>query len=64
MPDTRNSKTLADFVAYCEKHPHERFWQALRNWCGYNFVFVTDSKMHSYENTFNWEGRRSPNEPD
>jgi hypothetical protein len=27
---TRNSETLASFVAYCEAHPLERFWQVLR----------------------------------
>ncbi|HXE14054.1 MAG TPA: hypothetical protein VN633_18145, partial [Bryobacteraceae bacterium] len=29
---TRNSEALANFTKYCEQHPHERFWQALRNW--------------------------------
>lgn len=32
---TRNSEKLASFVAYCESHPDERFWQALRNWSGH-----------------------------
>lgn len=31
MP-SKNRKTLVNFVKYCEKHPEERFWQALRNW--------------------------------
>lgn len=27
-----NQKTLSSFVSYCEAHPEQRFWQALRNW--------------------------------
>ena len=29
---------LGDFVNYCQEHPDERFWQALRNWSGYDFI--------------------------
>jgi len=36
---TRNSKILNDFVAYCKANPELRFWQALRNWSGYHFIF-------------------------
>ncbi len=32
MIENRNNAVLADFVRYCEEHPQERFWQALRNW--------------------------------
>jgi hypothetical protein len=67
---TRNSKVLASFIAYCQQHTEERFWQALRNWCGMNFVFVSnshpmqnpDGSMRGcYDgpdlyNTFYWEG--------
>jgi hypothetical protein len=43
-------------------HPDERFWQALRNWCGWNFVEVTniatwDRKADQHIDTFYWEGR-------
>ena len=31
---TRNSERLASLVAYCQAHPDELFWQALRNWSG------------------------------
>jgi hypothetical protein len=59
---TRNSKALEGFSRYCREHPHERFWQALRNWSGYHFVLVAD--IENFENfepanvrdTFNWEG--------
>jgi hypothetical protein len=60
---TRNSRVLASFVAYCEAHPHERFWQALRNWSGYHLILAADEdkvfKMARCMDTFNWEGERS-----
>lgn len=68
-PPTRNSVVLASFVAYCETHPDERFWQALRNWSGYHLITaitiafrpvtgVTYSEAFRTEHdTFNWEGR-------
>lgn len=59
--ETRNSKILANFVAYCQSHPHERFWQALRNWSGYHFVLVAEAdafiRPTNYKDTFNWEGK-------
>ena len=36
--ETRNSAVLAEFVAYCEAHPDQRFWQALKNWSGYSDI--------------------------
>ena len=36
---THNSEVLASFAEYCKEHPDERFWQALRNWSGYPFIF-------------------------
>lgn len=35
---TRNSEALDSFIEYCESHPHERFWQALRNWSRFSFI--------------------------
>lgn len=35
---SKNSKLLARFIAYCLEHPNERFWQALRNWSGVNYL--------------------------
>lgn len=35
---SRNSALLKSFVAYCILHPEERFWQALRNWAGADFI--------------------------
>ena len=34
----KNEKQLVSFVEYCQTHPEERFWQALRNWSGNNFI--------------------------
>jgi hypothetical protein len=40
------NKTLKSFVDYCEAHPQERFWQALRNWSGYNFIYKSYYCQH------------------
>jgi hypothetical protein len=39
--DVRSRDALLDFARYCEDHPQERFWQALRNWSGFSFIFGT-----------------------
>jgi|WetSurSiteA1Bulk_404760.scaffolds.fasta_scaffold99658_2 hypothetical protein len=44
IPSTRpiknkNMVLLLQFANYCEEHPQERFWQALRNWSNYNFIY-------------------------
>lgn len=36
---TRNSEKLLSFARYCIEHPDERFWQALRNWSTFSFIF-------------------------
>jgi hypothetical protein len=61
---TRNSEVLASFVAYCESHPEERFWQALRNWTRYSLIlavpvgdgYLSDGDGFRYD-TFHWEGK-------
>lgn len=35
----KSKKQLESFIAYCKAHPEERFWQSLRNWSGYNFIY-------------------------
>ena len=66
--ETRNSMTLAEFVAYCEKHPDQRFWQALTNWSGASHVYLLPSGAWSVYmgevidnagmvNPYQWEGR-------
>ncbi len=37
---SKNSLHLAMFADYCRQHPEERFWQALRNWSGYDHIFA------------------------
>jgi hypothetical protein len=62
---TRNSKVLASLIAYCQQNPNQRFWQALRNWCGMPFVLVSHQGPHDIlashcvgvvYDTFYWEG--------
>lgn len=48
MPN-RNSEVLADFVKYCEAHPDERFWQALRNWSNHSFVYVSNTPRYNID---------------
>lgn len=64
--ETRNSKVLASFVTYCNAHPFERFWQALRNWSGQNFILTANSirfsltesvQYQDVEDSFYWEER-------
>jgi len=57
--ENRNEKTLASFVEYCRANPSLRFWQALRNWAGVNFIFAGGSHLDldDVRDTFYWEGR-------
>ena len=50
-------------VSYCEKHPEERFWQALRNWSGWGFVLVTNIYPETAQevvDTFYWGETKRP----
>ena len=47
---------LMAFLNYCVAHPHQRFWQALSNWCG------GDVKVNG-ENVFYKETITEPTEP-
>ena len=61
---------LESFVAHCQAHPEERFWQALRNWSGWGFIFVSNETSYSAEfsvatrakliDTFYWEDKQKP----
>lgn len=56
----RSEEALNSFSEYCTAHPSLRFWQALRNWSGHNFVLVTDTKDGGLmQDTFYWEGKSS-----
>ncbi len=54
----RSAEPLDDFVDYCHAHPQERFWQALRNWSGHNFILASQDKRGVISlDTFYWEGK-------
>lgn len=56
-----SGKLLGDFTEYCREHPSERFWQALRNWSGHNFILASvakDATMNrEARDTFYWKTR-------
>lgn len=60
----KSTQVLTDFVRYCREHPEERFWQALRNFSGYPFLYVSSIPSYGFDNdinildTFYWEGKR------
>lgn len=54
--ETRNSKLLKEFIEYCETHPEERFWQAIRNWSGADKILY--EKGDSVD-TFYWNDKTS-----
>lgn len=63
----KNANQLKSFTDYCAAHPDERFWQALRNWSEYTFIFgsCADSfddltKLHD---TFYKEDEAGPTVP-
>ena len=59
IKETRNSKLLRSFMKYAEKHPQERFWQALLNWSGLPYVCwgKMGSKLEVGGDTYYWEGK-------
>ena len=59
--ESKNFDLLEQFITYCEDHPEQRFWQALRNWSGQQFILtgkgdITDPTNFDYVDTFYWEG--------
>jgi hypothetical protein len=54
----KNLELIASFKRYCISHPEERFWQALRNWSSYNFIWVSgDLERTDLKDTFYFEGK-------
>ena len=55
----KNIKLLKDFKKYCVKHPEQRFWQALRNWSGFAFIYANkDTRINDAgQDTFYFEGK-------
>jgi hypothetical protein len=62
----KSRKELSSFILYCQNHPEERFWQALRNWSEYPAILTgkaSKSVMSGFgyeadKDTFYFEGRR------
>jgi phage terminase large subunit GpA-like protein len=61
---SKNQKVLNNFIKYCQENPDQRFYQALRNWCGYSFVLRTntnswalDKHKLQIEDTYYIEGK-------
>jgi len=56
---SKNVKLLVEFDEYCNKHPEERFWQALRNWSGFAFICASKQFPSGTDiiDTFHWEGK-------
>lgn len=61
----KSCELLTSFIKYCEKNPGERFWQALRNWSGAKFVYLSNMELNEIgerpkglkiEDTFHFEG--------
>jgi hypothetical protein len=53
----KNSDLLSDFVNYCVTHPEQRFWQALRNWSGFNYIWVSNHGNPPVSDTYLFEGK-------
>jgi hypothetical protein len=55
---SKNVQTLGSFVEYCFAHPDQRFWQALRNWSGFNFITASNiGDLGGSQDTFYWRGK-------
>ena len=55
----KSQKQLESFTAYCKMYPELRFWQALRNWSQYSFIYGSNhspmefgSDMPKLQDTF------------
>lgn len=61
--ENKNELQLKKFTAYCEAHPSERFWQALRNWALIDdgdacFILKASSNDILANDTTRWFGVR------
>lgn len=53
----KSKQVLKDFIQYCKKHPEQRFWQALTNWSGYNYVLLKELKTDEGVDPFFWRSK-------
>ena len=42
---SKNSRLLASFTEYCREHPELRFWQALRDWSKFTFIYSAETSV-------------------
>jgi len=61
----RDEQAKYDFVNYLLEHPHERFWQAVRNFQHFNFIYASNKLIDDPEvkDTFYWEDLKTKKEP-
>ena len=52
----KNEKVLKDFIKYCEAHPEQRFWQALRSWAKVDGILFQNENEETLD-TFYFEGK-------
>jgi hypothetical protein len=62
---THCERELISFMSYCKDHPKERFWQALRNWSGWDYVLVNKGMSLGelgldVHDTYYWISTRRP----
>ena len=50
-PQPRHKVALDSFVAYCNAHPEQRFWQAIRNWSKYHTIFGFNGDVYVLEDS-------------
>ena len=55
-PTLRSEPVLTEFVQYCKNHPHQRFWQALRNFSNFPYIFAAN-QAGDCQDTYYWEGK-------
>jgi len=54
----KSKELLSSFVIYCLLHPEQRFWQALRNWSGFHFIYGSDEPDKAQIDTFYLEKKK------
>lgn len=62
MKQMKRDRMVESFAAYCRANPSQRFWQALRNWSGHNFILVSQKNEGDTQDTFHWRGKLSASE--
>ena len=62
LSDVKSRRLLWDFMDYCLANPTEKFWEALRNWSKYEFIYgsnkaIVMEEVDNLEDTFYKEGK-------